>query len=786
MAAMRFSFAQKLATYLAAGAAFAALALSGELGLATNAVIIASMVLSWFWQSTSPRLEPLWNLSAVGMLLHATLSTLRDGAFLAHAVSFLLFLLVHRLFHRRTSRDLLLTYVLTFLLLVSSTVLNVGMSYAVAFVVYVVSITWALVTLELRRNIEQQVMLRHAEGQSAERAQVERVLQSRTIVSPSFLAVTSAIALAVFVGSSLVFALFPRVGFGLFMRQKRPGVQVAGLSDKVELGQHGRIKDDPRIVMRVEPVAGVRPALETIHFRAVAFDTYLNGRWWRAPAARGYMVKQFYHGRAYPDGPVGDFDRYLVDVDGRLAQAATPRPGSAAPDPSPSARPLPQQAQQEVRRALRRALVQEVYLEPIESNALIGASRPLAFELNAPSTELPTPDPLRPTPGPNGEVHLRRSSGIKYRVYSDVTELNDSRARALTMAQDGAVPPELARYLELPPTLPSRIIELSKRVAGEDKGAYNKARAIERFLRGSYRYTLDLGRDTRYEPLEDFLFVQRRGHCEYFASAMAVMLRAVGVPTREVNGFLGGEWNAFGGYLAVREGDAHAWVEAWLGNELGWNMFDPTPPSGQRSRVDLGLLGDVRRILDMAELLWFKYVVEYDLNKQAEAVDRVRTWTKQWNQSGSSDDAGDRWGGLGRVAKLVLPLAGLAIAAALLPWRRGPRGATLRRLGLGRLLRRGPAEELYHATVARYARHGHPRAAATTPWQHAQQLVRLEVPGALAFVRLCGLYYQARFGGAEPDAAEVAAVASELASLEAALRARAPGGHPTTARRGAA
>ena len=72
---------------------------------------------------------------------------------------------------------------------------------------------------------------------------------------------------------------------------------------------------------------------------------------------------------------------------------------------------------------------------------------------------------------------------------------------------------------------------------------------------------LDLKRDERYEPLEDFLFVQKAGHCEYFASALAVMLRTVGVPTRSVNGFYGGEWNSFGHYLAVRQGDAHSWVE---------------------------------------------------------------------------------------------------------------------------------------------------------------------------------------------------------------------------------
>ena len=89
---------------------------------------------------------------------------------------------------------------------------------------------------------------------------------------------------------------------------------------------------------------------------------------------------------------------------------------------------------------------------------------------------------------------------------------------------------------------------------------------------------------TRRSPIRsrDFLFDQKAGHCEYFASATALLLRAAGVPSRYVNGFLGGEWNEIGHYVDVRENRAHSWVEAYLG-ELGWMRVDATPPVAARA-----------------------------------------------------------------------------------------------------------------------------------------------------------------------------------------------------------
>ena len=133
---------------------------------------------------------------------------------------------------------------------------------------------------------------------------------------------------------------------------------------------------------------------------------------------------------------------------------------------------------------------------------------------------------------------------------------------------------ERMRYLQLPPLDP-RIPELAHAVAGNG-GEADRAALLEKHLRTQYAYTLDLPTAEPADPLADFLFSRRKGHCEYFASAMTVMLRTSGIPARLVNGFQSGTFNPMSGLYVIRGSDAHSWVEAFLPG-TGWTVFDPTP-----------------------------------------------------------------------------------------------------------------------------------------------------------------------------------------------------------------
>jgi transglutaminase-like putative cysteine protease len=165
--------------------------------------------------------------------------------------------------------------------------------------------------------------------------------------------------------------------------------------------------------------------------------------------------------------------------------------------------------------------------------------------------------------------------------------------------------------------------------------------ALERhFLEpGRYRYSLslDFARDENLDPVEDFVVNHRTGHCEYFASALVLMLRSRGIPARMVIGYKGGEFNSIGGYYQVRQKHAHAWVEALLpaqsvpqwestgdmspsGN--AWYRLDPTPSS---LRLDVeddgeGMVTRVAQTFDYLELLWRDYVLSLNAAKQEDAI----------------------------------------------------------------------------------------------------------------------------------------------------------------------
>jgi hypothetical protein len=152
---------------------------------------------------------------------------------------------------------------------------------------------------------------------------------------------------------------------------------------------------------------------------------------------------------------------------------------------------------------------------------------------------------------------------------------------------------------------------------------YQKALTLENYLRNNYGYSLELkGTPNSSDPLAMFLFDVRRGHCEYFASAMAVMLRELGIPARLVNGFRAGEYNRLAGAFVVRQYDAHSWVEAYF-SPYGWVEFDPTPADPIHTRSELARFFNT--LVDAASLWWWEEVVNYDVWKQFRLVAATRS-----------------------------------------------------------------------------------------------------------------------------------------------------------------
>jgi hypothetical protein len=164
-------------------------------------------------------------------------------------------------------------------------------------------------------------------------------------------------------------------------------------------------------------------------------------------------------------------------------------------------------------------------------------------------------------------------AGVVYSVVSVLPSPSPALLRASPAVWDQRA---AARYLQLPSELPARVRALAQRITGGRPTVYDRVLAVEAWLRANTAYDLSVPAGPPDVDLVDhFLFETRRGYCEHIASAMVVLLRSAGIPSRVVTGFGPGGRNAFTGYYDVRESDAHAWVEVWYAN-VGWIAYDPT------------------------------------------------------------------------------------------------------------------------------------------------------------------------------------------------------------------
>jgi hypothetical protein len=267
-------------------------------------------------------------------------------------------------------------------------------------------------------------------------------------------------------------------------------------------------------------------------------------------------------------------------------------------------------------------------------------------------------------------------------------------------------------------------------------------------LRTEYRYDLDSPSGGNPQPLLHFLFESRAGHCEFYSTAMAMLLRTLDIPTRNVTGFIGGTYNRFGEFYAVRQGDAHSWVEVYL-NDRGWTRFDPTPPQSSAPRSDVtGMVAFLRDVIEAAAQRWSRHVVGYDLDQQIELFRSVKQRYRDW-------------GGqiLGRKARTLGPFVGVLVfgVVVLLLWRRfRPRygrkadaKVTPQQAAVTRAVR------LYQQLEDALRALGVGRPSSTPPLAHASGLKHLGHPAADETLALTKCYLEARFGRRVLSDAEV-------------------------------
>lgn len=238
-------------------------------------------------------------------------------------------------------------------------------------------------------------------------------------------------------------------------------------------------------------------------------------------------------------------------------------------------------------------VVQTVYLEPYENRYLFALDKPVSISLR----------------------NLQRYTDVTYTLKE--RSIMRIKYQALSTLTDFLPEEEIDRdiYLQLPDKGLKMTKDLVRNLFTEDEGGTIKA--ILKFLSdGNFKYSLQ-NLPVSDNPLEDFLFKHKYGNCEYFASAMAVMLRMAGIPARIVGGYKGGYYNEIGKYYMVPQKNAHVWVEAHLKNK-GWLRIDPTPAAIENfvSPYKKDFFFRAKLFFDTINYYWTAIVINYDLERQ--------------------------------------------------------------------------------------------------------------------------------------------------------------------------
>jgi len=701
-----------ISVFTLVGTAMASLALA--LGSPTWLLIGPGLFAGYLLLSV---LRPGWRLrrgiATLGVLfvaLGVLVEVVSTATVLVPAAHFLILTQLIWLSQERTNRNygwLCLTSLFQMML---AGVLTVDLFFGLCFAIYLPAGVATLLLLNLRCELERSGLL------TPSRVRQERI-GARLLVSAGLVVLAEAVL------SIVVFVYFPR--FGLQVLQLRPirrGPALTGFGDRVRFGDLARILENPEVVMSVTILRRGKPARVDdfpLYWRGTAHDTYEKATW----STSAYMR-----------------DARML----RLPFPGRRRGASHAKD-----------------------IIQDIALEPVSSRVLFYLPHMVELRSATPNLDAVIYHEASRT------ISSARSSAVslRYIVHSRrpawlLKSLRRRMRRPATEYLHGS-----AGYIQLPDSLTPRLRLLAQRIArGNPANAvYDRARAIESYLRTHFRYSLEPGRAARdVDPVEDFLFHRSSGHCEYFAAAMVLLLRCLDIPARMVTGFRGGEWNEYGQFYVVRQQNAHAWVEVFVPSVHNWVAFDPTPAFAPPATPGDDWLSGLWRRLAHVRLAWNSFIVNYSSRDQEQLAQVVTRFLSRlsvampfWGSEGVAVESGYSigigtlvaiWGGV--VVLVVLAFLGFRLGRrARRRWRRARRS--------GR-----PTVGFYRKMDDILRRRGFRREPATTPLEFAHEVVAAGGERYAPVEVVTDAFCQVRYGGRRLGAVERTEVSRALSALE--------------------
>ncbi|REK22296.1 MAG: DUF3488 domain-containing protein [Planctomycetota bacterium] len=752
----------------------------------------------------------------LGALLAVTIALIdffnfdRGNQLLALA-NLLVYLQVILLFQQKDERTYWQLLMLSLLQVMVASALNFGLLFGVLLVVYLLI---ALVALALFLLLRESHALR-PERSPQDRGVWESLLggfgprrATRMVVEPLPAAVTVKDVLPAVGGSAAVqclltiglttlfFFIIPRTGQKQLIASAPTAQRIVGFSDTVELGELGRAFQSTRDVMNVRFFDEAQQLLTvqgTLLFRGTVLENYdISGgrsRWTRTKSS---------HAATQHGGP---------DLDPQFAAALRPS---------------------------GKSVIQDTTLEPLRREKTVFFVYPAVTEGDLRVSWSASRDQLERKPPVRSKLRLELTTYgfdqqqrqiVQRRVNPVMQRLTAPRLQALTRLPRGPGGEDPFPRLRAEA---ARVLEDAAKEAAMQRGAdegfsrLEKARLLEDYFLFDPRFAYSLDgqdRGRRLDPVEQFIAEKPIGHCEYFASALTLMLRSQEIPARVVVGFKADRSNSYGGFFAIEQRHAHSWVEVYLrpddvpsrlrteATQLygAWLRLDPTPGGDADfgAESSIGLLTGVSELLDYSQYLWSNYVVGLDAQRQGDLIYRPlsrvgegvsHVFTKEmWQETvpafwKSLFDA-ETWR---QLLVEVLTLRGflLALLAVTLVTFTVWLLRRLVHLARGRRRRRAiqgdsrtyPVVEFYQRLEKLLAAHGLARAPTQTQHEFAVTIGgELRARGALREVahlpkQLVEFFYRVRFGGKTLDKQQTEAVEQQLAQLAAALDQGSAGG----------
>jgi transglutaminase-like putative cysteine protease len=524
------------------------------------------------------------------------------------------------------------------------------------------------------------------------------------------------LAFLIMLGAVAIFFVLPRISTGYLSAFARSREISTGFNDRVQLGQIGEIQQSSSLVMHIQIDDDPHGAYD-LKWRGVTLNVF-DGKTWFNPHAQ-HVVTSLGGGRF------------------SLAQTTTQSKASWP-------------AQSIHYRVLMEPLVSNVFFLAPTAKVLQGNYRLLSMDNGDAVFDL---DPEHPVG--------------RYEATSDIAQPFAGELRAASHDY----PPEiLLNYLQLP-RVDARVVSLARQVTASSDNNYDKAAAIELYLRKTFGYTLQLPSAVPRDPVANFLFERKQGHCEYFASSMAIMLRTLGIPSRVVNGFRTGEFNDLTSQYLVRASNAHSWVEAYFPG-YGWISFDPTPaaPAQMHTGWNRSML-----YLDALASSWREWVINYDAGHQynlgrgakrnsLEWLQRTRDWARRHHEA--LLDAARRTQRTVSGSPLKWGLTGTGIALLLLlaaNARRLWRALSSRRLAARPEKSPSLAATIWYERMIRMlAGKGWRKSPAQTPSEFLTGIQDEAMRESVA--KFTRRYESARFGGSAEDAQRLPDLYEEVSS----------------------